>query len=705
MKTLIISLLFILTANAQNIWYVNANNTSGPWNGRSWATAWRYLDSSSWAGPNGINWAIIQPGDTIYVSGGVDSLVYSNSNPNGFWIRPDIYRSFSNTVVITPAYHTGHNGKVIFETGSTNQQWLLRIIGVSNIKLRGFTFRKIHSGGTAMIQVGGGDLGDIDSLQTIEDCHIIGSGSTGMIYLSGSLITLRNNIIEQPENSSPAEQDPIGISSGRGGHTIDRNVIIYRNDNVGTDAHRDIIQWSNFGIESRNEIVTNIISNNLLIDTKAGGTSWTGLLYSSAPNTGVRWFIYNNVFVTAKNNTSVGGIIINHPVQRFNSIYILNNTFLMGGHQLQCPIVFSGNIDTIVVKNNLSVTDGNVGLMINNQALYPPGAYYRDFNFNGYFKFGGITGPFAAGDGFGNYTYEQWQARGMDLNSITGNGADVNFIQRYSELIENYFTNTGKNAGTNLSSQFPFLAHDALGNPRPANGPWDIGALQFQGTPSINFQGKIFLQGPSNGNLMKTYLADTCACIPLQQPYNTSPWNYAGNESIVFPNGQPGSGYIDWVLVELRSASNPVQVVGRRAAILRNDGRLLDIDGTPGVKFSNTNSGTYYVAVFHRNHLAVMSANPIQLSANSQLYDFTNSMNKAYGINPMADLGNGVFAMISGDGDSNGGVTITDRNGVWQAQNGTIGYKKGDFNLNGAVDNLDVNGFWTPNFGKMTQVP
>ena len=70
--------------------------------------------------------------------------------------------------------------------------------------------------------------------------------------------------------------------------------------------------------------------------------------------------------------------------------------------------------------------------------------------------------------------------------------------------------------------------------------------------------------------------------LPNAQPFNTAPWNYNGGETLT--SGSTSS-YVDWVLVELRNSSNPTQVVARRAAILKNDGTLLNTDGTTGVSF------------------------------------------------------------------------------------------------------------------------
>jgi hypothetical protein len=213
---------------------------------------------------------------------------------------------------------------------------------------------------------------------------------------------------------------------------------------------------------------------------------------------------------------------------------------------------------------------------------------------------------------------------------------------------------------------------------------------------------KIFLQGPFQNGSMTTALYDN-ELMPSSQPFNTSPWNYNGNESL--SSGSSSSSYVDWVLIELRSSSNPTQVVARKAAILKNDGSLLNTDGSIGVPFSNLQEGSYYIALFHRNHLAVMSAAPIQLSANTPTYDFTSGMNKAYGQNPMKELAPGKFGMYASDGNSNGGITINDRNEVWAPQNGTMGYLQGDFNLDGGVTAGDVNLYWNINNGTMTQVP
>jgi hypothetical protein len=112
------------------------------------------------------------------------------------------------------------------------------------------------------------------------------------------------------------------------------------------------------------------------------------------------------------------------------------------------------------------------------------------------------------------------------------------------------------------------------------------------------------------------------------------------------------------------------------------------------LNFSATLPGNYYIVVRHRNHLAVMSANPVTLSSSSILYDFTTNQTKAYGISPMKLLGAGVFGLIGGDADRNGIINGTDFN-VYNPRLVSIvsGYEQSDFDLNGHVDGSDFNLF------------
>jgi hypothetical protein len=214
---------------------------------------------------------------------------------------------------------------------------------------------------------------------------------------------------------------------------------------------------------------------------------------------------------------------------------------------------------------------------------------------------------------------------------------------------------------------------------------------------------KVFLQGSYNGSGAMTILLNSNGYIPQAQPYNTSPWNYAGSETV----GSIPADVVDWVLVELRTGTDAASKVAERAGFLKSDGSIVDIDGTSSLTFDGTNAGDFYIVVRHRNHLAIMSAAAVVLDAASTLYDFTTVQTQAYGTDPMKDLGDGNFGMYAGDGNSDGQVTGTDFNIFNPLFYGAAsGYQITDWNLDGQVTGSDFNIF-NVNFyqAKSTKVP
>ena len=113
---------------------------------------------------------------------------------------------------------------------------------------------------------------------------------------------------------------------------------------------------------------------------------------------------------------------------------------------------------------------------------------------------------------------------------------------------------------------------------------------------------KVFLQGSyAGGDSMHTTLWQS-KLIPKSQPYNALPWNYSGTENVL----SIPSGVVDWVLVELRTGPPSFTIAAARAAFLKSDGTIVDLDGSSPVSFSGIAPGSYYILVKHRNHLAVM---------------------------------------------------------------------------------------------------
>jgi hypothetical protein len=218
----------------------------------------------------------------------------------------------------------------------------------------------------------------------------------------------------------------------------------------------------------------------------------------------------------------------------------------------------------------------------------------------------------------------------------------------------------------------------------------------------------VMLEGPYESGQMSTGLCSS-GYLPLAQPYSTSPWLYMGTEAVA---AIPSAEVVDWILVEFRqtaggaSTANSSTMIEREAAFLMKDGGIVGTDGSSVILLDYPVTQNLFVVLWHRNHLAVMSAVPLVLSGGGYSYDFTLSASQAYGgANALKDLGDGKWGMVSGDGDANGQVSNSDKNEVWRPQSGNSGYLSADFSLDGQVDNNDKNDCWMANSGRSAQLP
>ena len=217
---------------------------------------------------------------------------------------------------------------------------------------------------------------------------------------------------------------------------------------------------------------------------------------------------------------------------------------------------------------------------------------------------------------------------------------------------------------------------------------------------------KAFLQGPFNGTDMNTNL-NASGLLPLSQPFNVAPWNYFGSESVA---AIPNADVVDWVLIELRDAADASQAgsatrLGRQAAFLLKDGRIVGMDGTSYLSFNSPYTQNLYVVVWHKNHLGILSANALTGINNSYSYNFSTANDKAYGTNAQADLGGGIFGMYGGDANGDGVINDDDGTQSWYLQVGNSGYLSSDGNLDTQSDNRDKNDVWLINYNVSTQVP
>ena len=232
---------------------------------------------------------------------------------------------------------------------------------------------------------------------------------------------------------------------------------------------------------------------------------------------------------------------------------------------------------------------------------------------------------------------------------------------------------------------------------------------------------KVFLEGPydlGTGSAMFTDL-NTAGYLPTAQPYNpalpyydnlTPVWQYAGVETA---DPIPSPDIVDWVVVELRDAADPASassgtILGTQALFLMNDGTVVGRDGLSPPLFFVTPVNNIYGVIYHRNHLGIMSNNPIVYDGLSGLYTYDYSSGETQVFGGLAghkDLGAGVWGMIAADGDASGTVTLTDKNGPWLLDLGLSGYLGGDFDMSGVGAITDKNVKWLGNLGTGGQIP
>ena len=195
------------------------------------------------------------------------------------------------------------------------------------------------------------------------------------------------------------------------------------------------------------------------------------------------------------------------------------------------------------------------------------------------------------------------------------------------------------------------------------------------------------LSGSMNNNL------EDMDVIPQSQSYNQPPWNYNGTEQ------NDISDVVDWLLVSFRTGVESNTQVARTAGLLKTDGCIYfpDEDVLPAGL-----DAPVYIVVEHRNHIGVMSAEPVNIVNNMLTFDFrTTQTYKNAGSYGQKQLINGTWCMYTGNMqpnelgyDINGG----DKS-IWVNDNGTFNqYLPSDLNHDGDVNGADK-GLWFDNNG------
>jgi len=150
---------------------------------------------------------------------------------------------------------------------------------------------------------------------------------------------------------------------------------------------------------------------------------------------------------------------------------------------------------------------------------------------------------------------------------------------------------------------------------------------------------------------------------------------------------------VDWVKIEIRDASNNTSVLYSVARFIDQSGQIIEEDGS-NCMLTGIPSGTYYIAIRHRNHFGVMSASTVNL-ASSPTLSFKTDQTTAY----QSGTSNAAMKVVEGsvfglwEGDANGDGIIrydgadNDRlvilNALTNAGATANGYAETDVNLDG----------------------
>lgn len=206
---------------------------------------------------------------------------------------------------------------------------------------------------------------------------------------------------------------------------------------------------------------------------------------------------------------------------------------------------------------------------------------------------------------------------------------------------------------------------------------------------------KVMLQGPFAGGSMTDALRSV-GTFPTTEPYSAIFPMVGGGGETVAPSVLQVSGptaIVDWILVELRSKDMPSTVVASRAALVRRDGMVVDMDGASPVAFDMP-VGDYHVAVRHRNHLGTMTAAPRRVNREATVLDFSLPSTPTWGTEAQCNV-SGTMALWCGDVRRDGIVKYTgitnDRDVILETIGGVIptqtvnGYLAPDANLDGTT--------------------
>ncbi len=234
-------------------------------------------------------------------------------------------------------------------------------------------------------------------------------------------------------------------------------------------------------------------------------------------------------------------------------------------------------------------------------------------------------------------------------------------------------------------------------------------AIGLPGGIQLTLDSRVLLEGPYRYGSMAQDLR--LKNLVPKTPPDIYPYNLDPNRNLIFVNQIPDS-VVDWIVMEFRPSFTSTDRF-YRTAFLRFDGRVVDLDGISPVLLSKggIDSGEYYVAIHHRNHLAVITEKKVGIYPETvqRVLDFTNPnilMGRFSALKPIdvTEEGRAIFGMIGGDINGDGIVDENDMIGVWSDRDYEGQYLNTDTRMNGIIHTRDFNVSWN-NRGRVSNLP
>jgi hypothetical protein len=417
--------------------YIDKDVAGGSGNGSSWQNAWNSIQK--------INWSIIGPGDTIFLSGGTSSKTYFETLVVG------ASGSAGSPITIKPGEDPDHNGIVILDQQDTRIHGVI-INGKNHITVKNLTIRNIADAGFRVRDATAGII--------IENNDVYAGNVNGKANARGydvratrgkNAVIVRNNKYSTP-TSSTAQNDGIW-SSDNDGVLFQGNSLIISNSFTGPDeGHNDCVQSlldiyvsiiGNYceqrntktghsqGIFSENVIGTILIQNNVVY----------------APNT-------SSALITTINRSGYSGKIVAQNNTAYGS---RNGTGLME------------NSPNSIFKNNIFITPHSNGQAFKIDGQEPP---KENIDYN--LLYSPNPSQLVYLSGAGTMTFNQWKSRGYEAHGLN---ADPEFFNLSARDLSLSAKSPAIDKGTTIST----LLFDYSGNPRPRGTAYDIGAYESAG--------------------------------------------------------------------------------------------------------------------------------------------------------------------------------------------------------------------------------